>query len=173
MGSRDMSLRPALLSTSALLGAAVLMTGCAGSCPKPVPDVSGESLDIAEAELDAADLHYSVVGGGTFGIVVRSHWQVCRQSPRAGAVAKEVTLVVARACDAAASDRAAVVPDVEYESLDVAEDDLAEAGGWKVESDDPIVVRSHWEVCDQDPEPGDWGTTVELYVDKSCDDWEW
>jgi len=88
-------------------------------------------------------------------------------------VASKVTLVVARSCDRAPARLKSVVPDVGDESLDVAEADLAAAGlGWSVESDDPIVVRSNWEVCDQDPEPGDWATTVELYVDKSCD-WGW
>jgi beta-lactam-binding protein with PASTA domain len=163
-----------LAAIFAALGGIFLLAGCADSNPKAIPDVSGATLDVAEAELAAADLHFSVVGGGTFGVIVRSHWQVCRQSPKPGAVAKNVTLTVARSCDEDSSGRAAVIPDVEYEPLDVAEADLAQAGlGWEVESDYPIVVRSHWQVCDQDPEPGQRATSVELYVDRSCGDWGW
>ena len=163
-----------LAAALAALGASLVLASCGETRRARVPDVSGESLDVAEADLDAADLHYSVVGGGTFGVIVRSHWQVCRQSPKPGAVATKVTLVVARACDRPSPGRTAVVPDVEYESLDAAEAQLAKAGlGWKVESDRPIFDRSDWEVCDQNPGPGEWAKSVELYVDRSCDDWRW
>jgi hypothetical protein len=57
-----------------------------------------EPLNAAEDELDARSLEYEAVGGGLFGIVVRSHWTVCRQVPQAGTRAKHVTLFVARDC---------------------------------------------------------------------------
>ena len=49
-----------------------------------VPDVTGEPLDVAEDTLDAVGLNYQTVGGGAFGIIVRSHWTVCRQRPAPG-----------------------------------------------------------------------------------------
>jgi beta-lactam-binding protein with PASTA domain len=157
-----------------VLVAAALVAGCGSVSPKPLPKVTGQSLDAAEANLDAVDLHYSVVGGGVFGVVARSRWQVCRQLPAAGVVAAKVTLFVARTCDAPPAAREAVVPDLSYESLDVAEAQLAKAGlGWTVEADGAVVDRSDWEVCEQTPGPGEWGRSVELYVDRSCDDWGW
>jgi beta-lactam-binding protein with PASTA domain len=160
---------PAFLACAALVAA-----GCGSVSSKPLPKVTGQSLDVAEANLDALDLHYSVVGGGVFGVVIRSRWQVCRQAPASGVVASKVTLFVARSCDAPPAVREAVVPDLSYESLDVAESQLARAGlGWTVEAGGTVADRSDWEVCDQNPAPGDWGTSVELYVDRSCDDWGW
>jgi hypothetical protein len=79
----------------------LLATGCGSSSPRPaarVPDVTMKSLDAAEDELDAAGLEYDAKGGGLFGIVVRSHWTVCRQEPAAGLKARHVTLYVARHC---------------------------------------------------------------------------
>ena len=34
-----------------------------------------------------------------------------------------------------------------------------------------VILRSRWQVCDQDPAPGEWGATVELYVEQDCWDW--
>ena len=64
---------------------ALLLAGCGSTEPKAVPDVSGRSLDVAEDTLDRAGLRYDAVGGGAFGIVVRSHWTVCKQNPAPGA----------------------------------------------------------------------------------------
>ena len=65
-----------------------------------MPDVTLQPLNAAEDTLDAKGLGYQAVGGGLFGIVVRSHWMVCRQSPRPGLPARSVTLYVARSCAA-------------------------------------------------------------------------
>ena len=153
-----------------ILAAAALLAGCGGRPePRAVPSVTGERLDVAEALLDSAGLSYEVAGGGTFGVIARRRWQVCRQEPLPGRKAAEVTLVIARSCNAVPPGRGGVVPDVEYQALDEAQDELLRAGlGWEIEAEGRIVVRSRWEVCDQEPAPGEWATTVELYVEREC-----
>ncbi len=65
-----------------------------------VPDVAGQRLDVAELHLRAKHIRYREVGGGTFGILVRSNWTVCEQEPQAGAAANgRVSLIVDRACE--------------------------------------------------------------------------
>ena len=79
--------------------AATLLAGCGGAAqPKRVPNVRGYRLDVAEARLDARGLGWEEVGGGTFGVVVRSHWYVLEQVPAPGRKATTVRLVVER-CD--------------------------------------------------------------------------
>ena len=124
-----------------------------------VPDVTGERLDAAEDALDAAGLRYRTVGGGTFGIVIRSRWIVCRQSPAPKRVARSVTLFVARSCS---------VPGVVGLRLDDAEDVLEEAGyGIEVHSLDsgPVIVRHFWNVCSQSESDAN---TVDVFVAHDC-----
>jgi hypothetical protein len=65
-----------------------------------VPDVTGQRLDVAELHLRAKHIRYREVGGGTFGILVRSNWTVCQQEPQAGTAANgRVSLIVDRACE--------------------------------------------------------------------------
>ena len=153
-----------LVAAALLLGA----TACGSTRPASVPDVTGERLDVAEDTLDAAGLHHHAVGGGAFGIVLPPRWTVCSQILRPGAQATEVTLVVERSCPPA---QPLVVPDVTWEELDDARDELERAGfDVSMESleDDPILVESFLIVCDQSPEPGRRGRTVELYVAHDC-----
>ncbi len=64
-----------------------------------LPDVVGQRLDVAELHLDDLHIRYREVGGGTFGIVVRSNWTVCEQEPAAGASNPgRVNLIVDREC---------------------------------------------------------------------------
>jgi hypothetical protein len=66
-----------------------------------VPDEVGERLDVAESDVRGAGLRYSEIGGGTFGILVKSNWTVCEMRPAAGTkVAKRsrVKLIVDRDC---------------------------------------------------------------------------
>src|SRR5262245_60739783 len=84
---------------AASLAVGLLASGCAGTRARRVPDVTGERLDVAEELLDGAGVRYEAVGGGVFGVIVRSRWIVCRQLPRAGATASSVRLVVARSCE--------------------------------------------------------------------------
>ena len=158
-----------VLVVAGLLAAAA----CGQKEPHTVPNVTGMSLDAAQARLGARDLESDVEGGGTFGIVIRSHWQVCDQVPGPGRQAVEVTLVVERACSTMPPHRSTVVPDVEYEALDEAQEELTRAGlGYEVEPEGEIVVRSNWTVCSQEPSPGEWGDIVELYVEHG-DCWDW
>jgi hypothetical protein len=78
---------------------ALVLAGCGGATtPKRVPDVRYERLDLAEARLEARGLQWEEIGGGTFGVVVRSNWYVREQIPRPGKKATVVKLVVER-CD--------------------------------------------------------------------------
>jgi hypothetical protein len=66
-----------------------------------VPDEVGQRLDVAEDDLSGKGLTYDEIGGGTFGIVVRSNWTVCKTKPSGGSTASEgdsVKLIVARSC---------------------------------------------------------------------------
>lgn len=67
-----------------------------------MPDVVGKTLDVALSDLDRAGVNeddVEVAGGGLFGIVDKSNWQVCEQLPESGAtVDGEPRLVVDRSC---------------------------------------------------------------------------
>lgn len=88
-------------ATAAALAAALVLVGtaCGSTRASAVPDVTGKRLDVAEDTLDAAGLRYRTVGGGAFGVIVRSRWIVCEQSPPPATVAASVTLTVARSYD--------------------------------------------------------------------------
>lgn len=49
-----------------------------------VPDVVGERLDTAQDRIARAGFDPDVDGGGLFGVVVESNWEVVEQQPRAG-----------------------------------------------------------------------------------------
>jgi len=95
----------ALVVPLAAVAAGCGATGGGTARAARVPDVTYEPLDAAEDALDANGLRYDAVGGGVFGIVVRSHWTVCRQVPAGGTLARQVTLYVARDCTSPPSDR--------------------------------------------------------------------
>jgi len=88
------------MRTALLIALVALLAGCGGTArPKRVPDVRYERLDVAEARLDARGLSWEEIGGGTFGVVVRSHWYVREQVPAPGGKATTVRLVVERCWD--------------------------------------------------------------------------
>jgi len=60
-----------------------------------VASVVGQTLNVAENNLDSQAIGYSTVGGGVFGIVIKADWTVCEETPRS---AHEITLFVARSC---------------------------------------------------------------------------
>jgi hypothetical protein len=69
--------------------------------PKPatktVPSVVGQRLDVAEDTLHSKGIGYKEIGGGTFGIVVKSNWDVCQTEPSSGQTASgRVKLIVER-----------------------------------------------------------------------------
>jgi beta-lactam-binding protein with PASTA domain len=147
------------------------VAGCGGREARTVPDVAGQRLDVAQEELDDLGLGSEVIGGGTFGVVVRSHWRVCEQHPSPGRVAKSVELVVARSCPG--RHVPGTVPNVAGLRLDVAKDLLVEddlAFDVYEEGLGDVVIESNWTVCSQYPAPGAVADEVELYVERSCED---
>ena len=79
---------------AALAVASLLAAGCGEVSPQRVPDVTGDRLDVAEDRLDDRGLHYETIGGGVFGVVVRSHWVVCDQEPAPGKLDTRIELLI-------------------------------------------------------------------------------
>lgn len=68
-----------------------------------MPDVAGQSLDIALSDIERAGIDHEIeiLGGGMFGVLEEANWQVCDQLPTAGQeVVSTPRLTVARSCDA-------------------------------------------------------------------------
>lgn len=79
---------------------APLLAACnsGGTSNAAVPNVVGQRLDVAEGQVKDAGLQYVEVGGGAFGIVVKSNWTVCSTDPSSGSTASKVRLIVDRTC---------------------------------------------------------------------------
>jgi len=76
-------------------------SGASGSATggHAVPKLAGERLDVAEDKLTSEGLRYKEIGGGTFGIIVKSNWTVCQTEPAAGEhTSGRVRLIVDRDC---------------------------------------------------------------------------
>ncbi len=85
------------MKAAALIVLVAVLAGCGQTVePKKVPNVRGERLDYAEARLEARGLQWEEIGGGTFGVIVRSHWYVREQIPAPGKKAATVRLFVER-----------------------------------------------------------------------------
>jgi hypothetical protein len=83
------------MKKTVLIALVALLAGCGKTVePKKVPNLRGERLDFAEARLEARGLEWEEVGGGTFGVIVRSHWYVRDQIPAPGKKAAKVRLFV-------------------------------------------------------------------------------
>jgi beta-lactam-binding protein with PASTA domain len=77
------------------------LAACGSSQVKVMPDVKGKKLDVALSDIKRTGFEdkVDVVGGGIFGVVDESNWEVCDQSPAAGqALAAAPQLTVARSC---------------------------------------------------------------------------
>jgi hypothetical protein len=64
-----------------------------------VPSLAGQPLDVAEQRLDDLGLNSSEEGGGIFGVLIPSDWNVCETAPGAGALVRPrstVRLVIDR-----------------------------------------------------------------------------
>lgn len=89
-----------------VVGMVLGLVGC-GSSPEAadvavMPDVVGLTLDVALSDIERADagLEVEVLGGGTFGVVVESNWEVCDQLPAAGeSLTSDPQLTVERSCE--------------------------------------------------------------------------
>jgi hypothetical protein len=67
-----------------------------GGSDEAIPDLVGERLDVAESELEDLGIAYEEIGGGTFGAIDESAWEVCKTRPAAGEPAQVVKLIVDR-----------------------------------------------------------------------------
>src|SRR5580765_2198472 len=151
-------------TAAAPLAAALLLVvaACGSTSPREVPDVTGKRLDVAEDTLDSVGLRYRTAGGGTFGVVVRSRWIVCAQSPGPHAVATGVLLTVARICVppfVVGETRPAAREALDDAGFDVRAHDLD--GAWSSDKSDYVV-------CSQRPAPGFPVRAVDLYVAWNC-----
>jgi hypothetical protein len=61
-----------------------------------VPALVGQSLDVALDRLQRARFRADVKGGGLFGIVQESNWDVVEQSPRSGTLLEQGSQVKVR-----------------------------------------------------------------------------
>lgn len=94
------------------------LAGCGGTGQDTVtatvmPDVIGRQLDVALSDIKSAGFEdkVEVIGGGTFGVVNESNWQVCHQLPAAGqSLTAAPKLTVDRSCgDGLATDPSTTV----------------------------------------------------------------
>jgi len=99
---------------------ALLLAGC-GSDKNPVmPDVTGKKVDVAKGAIKDAGFEdeVNVDGGGVFGVINGSNWEVCDQSPVAGeAVSDAPRLTVNRSCDDAKPSDASKPSETPSETL--------------------------------------------------------
>ena len=150
-----------------------------------MPDVESSRLDLGLSDLERAGFaedDVEVVGGGAFGIVDESNWQVCEQEPAAGEESPDGTarLVVDRTCDepekapteepsatapteaepSPAEPETFTVPKLVGENLQDAQDMLQAEGSYVLRQDDATgmerfqVLDSNWKVCAQTPAAG-------------------
>jgi hypothetical protein len=156
--------------------ALVGITACGGGREaRVVPDVRGQRLDRAERLLADQRLDWDEQGSDGLGVLVRSNWTVCGQTPPPGKLARRVVLHVGKRCgrQSPATSRAPRMPWVESSNLHDAEEQLDSAGiAYTVRTDDgdPVVIERLWTVCYQTPAGGTRARFVELQVAHEC--WE-
>ena len=78
------------------------LAGCGSDKDTEMPDVTGKKLDVAKSAINDAGFEdeVKVEGGGVFGVVKESNWEVCDQTPAAGEVVTNAPqLTVDRSCD--------------------------------------------------------------------------
>src|SRR4051794_1432088 len=82
------------------------LAGCGSAKDVNMPNVVGQRLDVALSDIEKAGFadDVEVLGGGMFGVIDESNWQVCDQLPAAGEVADAPRLTVDRSCDDGGSD---------------------------------------------------------------------
>ena len=103
-----------------VLALALLLPACSADVAATMPDVVGMSLDTAISDVERAgfDDEVEVLGGGMFGVLDESNWQVCDQSPAAGAVVDKPRLTVDRSCDDGSTDEGAQEPEQDEAEAD-------------------------------------------------------
>lgn len=58
-----------------------------------MPDVIGEPLDVADQQLDERGIPHDTEGGGLFGVIDDSNWEVCDTYPGAGEPVRDIALL--------------------------------------------------------------------------------
>jgi Domain of unknown function (DUF4839) len=97
-GNSTMRSRCLVVALAICLGFA----GCGSDSNPVMPDVTGKKLDVAKSAIKDAGFEdeVKVDGGGVFGVIDESNWQVCDQSPVVGADLSDAPrLTVDRSCD--------------------------------------------------------------------------
>jgi hypothetical protein len=109
--------------------------GC-GSDKNPVmPDVTGKKVDVAKGAIKDAGFEdeVKVDGGGVFGVIDESNWEVCDQSPVAGeAVSDAPRLTVDRSCDDAEPSETSKPSETPSETLEPDATESSEPDGEQV-----------------------------------------
>ena len=67
-----------------------------GGSSDSLPELAGARLDIAEDTLEDLGIAFEIIGGGTFGVLDHTAWEVCETRPPAGEPAQVVKLIVER-----------------------------------------------------------------------------
>ncbi len=81
---------------------AVGRAACGSENDPAMPDVAGKKLDVALSDIERAGFEddVDVVGGGVFGVIDESNWEVCEQTPAPGEPLTEAPrLTVERDCN--------------------------------------------------------------------------
>lgn len=62
------------------------LAGCGSKKDQAMPDVTGKNLDVAKSDIKRAGFggKAEVLGGGAFGVLKDSNWEVCEQTPAPG-----------------------------------------------------------------------------------------
>lgn len=79
------------------------LAACGSEKATAMPDVKGQRLDVALSDIERAGVEeeVEVLGGGLFGVIDESNWQVCEQLPAAGQTVTDAPrLTVERVCEA-------------------------------------------------------------------------
>lgn len=76
------------------------LAGCGSEKDPAMPDVTGKKLDVAQSDIKRAGFaqDVEVLGGGAFGALKESNWEVCEQTPAPGKPLKTPRLTVERDC---------------------------------------------------------------------------
>ncbi len=142
-----------------------------------VPDVRGQRLDRAERLLADQKLDWDQEGDPGLGLLVRSNWTVCGQSPAPGKLARRVVLRVAKRCPGQTAtpgpSGAPLLPWLIGSNLDDAKEELDAKGivySIRTDDGDPVLIDHLWTVCSQTPDGGTRVRHVELHVAHEC--WE-
>jgi hypothetical protein len=88
-----------MLVCAAFIAVPSLVAASPAKSANKVPVLAGKRLDVAEILLQQRGLRWREVGGGFFGILVKSNWVVCSTLPRRGSTVgahARITLIVDR-----------------------------------------------------------------------------